>query len=325
MKPLPTLSILLLGLGLAACQLAACQPETPRALGTLEWDRVTLPITAAEPILQINVEVGQQVASGAVLLQLDPAHAEARRRAAAAEVERLQQALAVVTAGARVENRREAAARVAEARALTVNAEQQLARRRALVAQKLLPKAELDQAEASAGAAQAALAAAIAGGQLLAHGNRVEDIAQAAAAVRSAQAQLATAEIDLDRLTVRAPRAGRIDALPYKVGDQPNVAAPAVILLVGAAPYARIYVPEPLRASVQPGQAVTVQVAGVARSFVGQVRNIRSEPSFTPYYALSGNDAARLSYLAEIDLKADAAELPAGLPLSVVWPAASRR
>ena len=44
---------------------------------------------------------------------------------------------------------------------------------------------------------------------------------------------------------------------------------------------------------------------------------IRSEPVFTPYYALVGEDAARLSYLAEIQLGADAATLPAGLPLQV--------
>jgi HlyD family secretion protein len=45
---------------------------------------------------------------------------------------------------------------------------------------------------------------------------------------------------------------------------------------------------------------------------------IRSEPSFTPYYALVGKDAARLSYLAEIALDGkDAARLPAGLPVRV--------
>ena len=44
---------------------------------------------------------------------------------------------------------------------------------------------------------------------------------------------------------------------------------------------------------------------------------IRSEPSFTPYYALIGEDAARLSYLAEVSLGGEAAELPAGLPVRV--------
>src|SRR3546814_18837478 len=39
--------------------LAACQPSTPQALGTLEWDRIPLPATASEPILEIVVREGE--------------------------------------------------------------------------------------------------------------------------------------------------------------------------------------------------------------------------------------------------------------------------
>jgi HlyD family secretion protein len=65
------------------------------------------------------------------------------------------------------------------------------------------------------------------------------------------------------------------------------------------------------------GDAVRVFVDGESTALAGKVRMIRSEPSFTPYYALIGEDAARLSYLAEISLGNDAAELPAGLPVRV--------
>jgi HlyD family secretion protein len=44
---------------------------------------------------------------------------------------------------------------------------------------------------------------------------------------------------------------------------------------------------------------------------------IRSDPSFTPYYALVGQDVSRLTYLAEVQLEAAARDLPAGLPLWV--------
>ena len=47
---------------------------------------------------------------------------------------------------------------------------------------------------------------------------------------------------------------------------------------------------------------------------------IRSAPSFTPYYALAGDDAARLSYVAEIALDPGLGRgLPAGLPVQVVF------
>ena len=85
----------------------------------------------------------------------------------------------------------------------------------------------------------------------------------------------------------------------------------------GDAPYARIYVPEQQRAGVHVGDAIQVFVAGRDRPYAGKVRMIRSEPDFTPYYALIGDDAARLSYLAEVALGADAAQLPAGLPVRV--------
>ena len=63
----------------------------------------------------------------------------------------------------------------------------------------------------------------------------------------------------------------------------------------------------------------TIVVRGPAAvlTLAGSIRMIRSEPSFTPYYALIGEDAARLSYLAEVALGKDAARLPAGLPLRV--------
>ena len=48
-----------------------------------------------------------------------------------------------------------------------------------------------------------------------------------------------------------------------------------------------------------------------------RVRSIRSEAAFTPYYALTGDDASRLMYRAELVLQGEAArQLPAGLPLS---------
>ena len=94
--------------------------------------------------------------------------------------------------------------------------------------------------------------------------------------------------------------------------------SPLAVLLVGDAPYARIYVPEQQRAKVHVGDAARVFVAGSDSALTGRVRAIRSEPSFTPYYALVGKDAARLSYLAEVALSGkDAAKLPAGLPVRV--------
>src|SRR3546814_16366884 len=68
---------------------------------------------------------------------------------------------------------------------------------------------------------------------LLRNGSRSEDISQAQAALDAADAQLRAAQTDLERLRVVAPRAGHVESLPYKVGDQPPVGAPLAVLLVG--------------------------------------------------------------------------------------------
>ena len=66
-----------------------------------------------------------------------------------------------------------------------------------------------------------------------------------------------------------------------------------------------------------PGARFEVRVEGVATPFGATLRSIRSEPSFTPYYALAGDDATRLVYQAELVLEGGA-ELPAGLPVTAV-------
>ncbi len=120
------------------------------------------------------------------------------------------------------------------------------------------------------------------------------------------------------RLIVRATRDGTVEALPLELGERPPRGAPMAVLLADGAPYARVFVPEPVRARVKPGTQVTVHVDGVAQPFTGVVRFVATEASFTPYFALTQRDRSRLSYLSEIDLTGPAArDLPAGIPLEV--------
>lgn len=301
----------------AALLLAACAVETPQALGTLEYDRVTLPAPVAEKIVSIDVREGQQVDAGARLLTLERTRTEAQTEAARAEAQRQREALGELEAGARSERIAQARASVAAAQAAARDANAYYARLQPLGTRKLVAAADVDRARAAASSASAQVKLAQAALDELLHGNRREDIAQGEAAVRAAEAQATAQVATLDKLDVRAPRAGRIDSLPYKLGDQAPVGSPLAILLVGEAPYARVYVPETIRANVQVGDKARVFVDGRDAALPGTVRMIRSEASFTPYYALIGKDAARLSYLAEIALGKDAAQLPAGVPVRV--------
>lgn len=298
--------------------MAGCHHEPPQALGTLEYDRITLPAPAAERIVAIDVREGERVRAGQRLLRLEATRTQSTAQAGQAEVQRQRGALAELEAGPRREAIAQARAQVAAAEAQARDARAYYARLQPLGRKQLVAAADVDRARAAAGNADAQVQAASAALAELEHGTRPEQLAQGEAALHASEAQAAVQAITLDKLSVVAPRDARVDSLPYRLGDQAPVGAPLAILLVGDAPYARVYVPEPIRANVQVGSNAQVHVAGRAQALTGKVRMIRSEPGFTPYYALIGKDAARLSYLAEIQLSGkDATQLPAGLPVRV--------
>ncbi|GAA3932387.1 HlyD family secretion protein [Luteimonas lutimaris] len=312
-------------LPLALCLLlAGCSDDAPQALGTLEYDRVALPAPVAERIVSIDVREGQRVEAGATLLTLERTRTEAQTQAALAQVLRQREALAELEAGPRREDIDQARANLNAAQAQARDASAYYARLQPLGQHQLVAAAEVDRARAAAGNAQAQVRAAQAALDELVHGTRAEQLAQGEAALQAAQAQAEAEQATLQKLDLVAPRAGRIDSIPYKLGDQAPVGAPLVVMLVGEAPHARVYVPEPIRADVAVGQRARVFVEGRAQALEGTVRMVRSEPTFTPYYALTGEDAARLSYLAEVQL-APGVDLPAGLPVRVEFAPAERR
>ena len=302
---------------LAMAGLAACSKAPPQALGTLEYDRITLPAPVAERIVAIDVREGEQVRAGQILLQLDPTHTRSELAAVEAQAQQQRGVLAELEAGPRSEDIDKARANLRAAQAQAREARAYYQRLLPLKGKGYVAAADLDRARAAAGNAEGEVAAAQAALDELLHGTRPEQVAQAKAAVAAATAQASAQQVLLEKLTVVAPRAGRIDSLPYKLGDQAPVGAPVAILLAGDAPYARIYVSEQQRAGVHVGDAIQVFVAGRSAPYAGKVRMLRSEPGFTPYYALIGDDAARLSYLAEVALGPGANELPAGLPVRV--------
>ncbi len=311
----PLLALLLAG---------GCSTDAPQALGTLEFDRITVPAPASERIVAIDVREGEQVVEGQPLLQLDTARTQAQLAALVAEAERARDRLSELQAGPRSEAIAAARANLAanEARAREANAYYE--RLSPLKDKAHVAAADLDRARAAMRSAVAQAAAARAALDELLHGTRSEQLRQAEASLATAEAQADAQRVLLAKLALVAPRAARVDSLPYRLGDEAPPGAPLAILLAGDAPYARIYVPEALRAQVKVGDPLKVSIGTTGKAYEGRLRMIRSEPVFTPYYALVGDDVSRLSWLAEVELGADAAGLPAGLPVRIDFAAAAR-
>ncbi|MEO8959623.1 MAG: HlyD family efflux transporter periplasmic adaptor subunit [Rudaea sp.] len=304
--------------------LAACSKSPPQALGTLEFDRIGLSAPAAERIVAIDVHEGQRVVAGQMLLQLDPTRTQAQLDVAQAQAQQQRDALTELNVGPRSEDIAKARADLAAVEAQERNARTFYARQKKLGSSGVVAQADVDAARAAAGNAQGQVGMARAALDALLHGTRPEQIAQGQAALAAADAQVAAQRVLLEKLSVTAPVAGLVDRIVYKLGDQAPVGAPLAILLTGATPYARIYVPEQQRANLHLGDPIQVFVGGRDKAYTGKLRMIRSEPTFTPYYALIGDDAARLSYLAEVELGDDAHDLPAGLPVRVEFSGSPR-
>ena len=305
----------------AGTALSGCDDPGPAPiLGTLEWDRVAVTAELAEPVLKWDVAEGDRVEAGAVVLELDARRQEARIAEAKSSLAMSEAQLAELANGATVETIDAARANLARTRAAQEDAETEYTRLAELRKRELIAQSAVDQALAARNQRRAETSQADAQLRELTRGTRPEQIEQATAAVGAARAALDTLKLTRDRLTVRAPRAGRVDALPFRAGDQPPVGAELVSMLVGDTPYARVFVPAPRRTEVDVGSRFQITVEGIATPFTAKLRSIRSEPSFTPYYALAGDDASRLVYRAELLLDAGngVAELPAGLPLTAV-------
>ena len=299
-----------------SCFSAACH-RAPlwSALGTTEWDRAAVLAEISEPVVALKVEEGQMVAAGDLLLQLDTRRTDAQLQAAQADAQRLEAQLDELRHGARQETIDNAHAQMARAQSDADNAVRERDRIAELRKSNLISQQDFDRADNAARVTRATLNAQRAQLQELLHGTRPEQLAQAEAALIGAQASARHLLLLRERLEVRAPRAGRIDALPYRLGDQPPAGATLISMLTGELPYARVFIPEQHRAALRVGQSFTVYVDGVDKPFTAILRSVRSEATFTPYYALNGDDANRLSYRAEIVLQGDAAkQLPPGIP-----------
>lgn len=305
-----------LGSALLLPAVGGCNDHAPPPLlGTLEWDRVAVAAEASEPILAIAVAEGARVRAGDPILSLDPRRTDAQLAQAQADQRKAEAALAELRHGTRIETIDASRATLAGAESTQTNAKRERDRLAEIRKRGLIAQADLDNAETALRTATASANAARANLSELLNGTRIEDIDQAEAALASAQAATQHLALTRARLDVHAPRDGEVDALPFRLGDQPPLGASLVSLLAGPAPYARVYVPATQRAALAEGMHCRVQVQGVAGAFEATIRTLRSDPAFTPYYALTGDDASRLAYRAELLLAGDAAtKLPAGLP-----------
>lgn len=222
------------------------------ASGTLEPKQsVSISATTPGEVVKIGVEEGQRVKKGDFLLQLDPVNVEAGASGQAAAVQA-------------------ARAELQSARAQAALAERDYERKRKLADQDLVPKAEMDAAEAELKARRSAVDAAK---------NRVD---QAEAALRSARH-------DLRRVTITSPIDGVVTRLNVEEGEVAMIGTmnqPGTVLLVVAdlgVMEATVDVDETDVVNIEPGQEANVSVdAFPDTTFQGTVTEVATSPKVSP-------------------------------------------
>lgn len=309
------LAILLTVLSLAAC--GNDSAGSNRLVGQLASDRVELTADFPEPVIERSVAEGQFASAGTLLLAQDTARVDARVAEARAAVGERRARLDELTRGPRQEQIDAVRASLAGARDDVEFRRVEYRRARDVHAQQLAAAESVDRAKAALDAAIAQLDVYEARLAELLAGTTVEELAQAEQRLLQAEASLRLLETDLARHRLLAPQDGIVDSLLIEVGERPQPAQPLVVMLTGAQPYARIYVPETERIRVRPGMAARVHVDGMDDFIVGRVRWVASDAAFTPYFALTQHDRGRLTYAAKIDLDYEGPRLPDGVPVEV--------
>ena len=149
----------------------------------------------------------------------------------------------------------------------------------------------------------------------LTNGSRVEDINSAKAQVQAAEAELKVQQNTSD-LTIKAMRAGRVDNLPWHVGELSNKRQPSRYYS-NKQRTLRVYIPEPYRAKLNQGMTLTVRVDGINKDIQGELPGLPQSLRYA-FYALNQEERARLMHLAEentVQVKTNT-----GVPAQVIMP-----
>jgi len=236
-------AVLVGGWMVAAVLLGGCRDE-PLLEGRVEFRQINLATKYPGRLRALHVEEGQRVEAGQVVAEIDNPEAEARRAQADALAAAAQAEQAKADEGARRQEIETAEAAVAAARAQAQLARTTRARMQRLHDEGVIARQRLDDANALARTAEAALAAAEATLSMAREGARPQDREAAAAATAGAQGAQQEVAAALEETRVTAPVAGEIvDVLSHE-GEIVAAGFPLAILAETDAPWVEFNVRE---------------------------------------------------------------------------------
>jgi HlyD family secretion protein len=319
--------VLLASLVFAGCHAAADVPAT-RASGYIEATDVRVAAEVGGRLLEVPVSEGDRVAKGDRIARIDTADAELGLRRARADRDQAQANLALLRAGSRAEDIRQAQsqqqAAQADVKAAQADAdaagadverfEHLLKANAGSVKQRDDAVTRRDVAAARVrGAQDRAQAAADALARLKA-GARPQEIAAAEARVAAIDAQIATIEKNVADAVVAAPAGGVVTSKILHEGEMVAPHAPIVVITDLDHAWANVYVGEPLVPQLKIGQAATL-VTDAGQRIAGTITFISPKAEFTPRNVQTAEERSKLVYRIKVTADNRAGVLKPGMPV----------
>ncbi len=154
--------------------------------------------------------------------------------------------------------------------------------------------------------------------QLMVHGYRKEEIAQARAARDAAHAQLEALRRQKEELSIRSPTGGTIEALDLQPGDMVAAGAPVLSMLDRKSLWVRAYVPQNL-AGIQVGRRVRLTVDSYPdKQLEGVISFVSRQAEFTPSNVQTPEERSKQVFRIKIAVNNDDDLLRPGM-MADVW------
>jgi len=279
---------------------AACTESAPvQYQGYVEGDYIRLAAPRAGQLQQLSVARGDTVAEGASLFTLEAGAEQAMLTQAQAQLSSAQAHFADINKGKRRDELDVIRAQLTRAQTAHALSATQLQRQLDLYEQGVASTDSRDRAQTqvrSDAAHVTELRAQLRSAELAGR----SDVVQAAASeVEAAAAAVQSAQWALDQKIQRAPAAGLVDDIYFRVGEWVPAGTPVLALLPPAARRLRFFVPETAAGALVPGQAVTAYCDGCAEPVRAVISRVAAQAEFTPPVIYSREQRSRMVFLVE--------------------------
>lgn len=226
---------------------------------------------------EISVDIGSTVNKGDNVIIFDSKDLEAQVGQAQASVDVAQASLNKIKSGSRPEQIQQATATLESTKANYENAKSNNVRNKDVFDAGGIPKAQLDQSETACTAAESTYKSAQAALDMLNKGETAESIAVAEAQVKSAEAALNTAQVQLKNGTLSSPISGVVTAKNINIGELATMGAPLISIVNLDTIMINAYMPSTYINRVSVNQEVVIKVSEIPdKEFDGEISVIDS-------------------------------------------------